>query len=359
MTTFLTPGPSEPYPKLRKFLDDAWDQRIISQSHRSATFTDIYKNTDAALRAIMDIPKNYQIVFLGSATEAMERIIQGVVKQRSHHFVYGAFSEKWFEIAQQLGKDPSVTKVEHGNHFDHQELSVPSDAELVCLTQNETSTGAAFPLEELNYVIDQAPKALIALDVVSSAPLVKLPWKKLDLVFFSIQKAFGLPAGLGVLIMSPRALKKAETINKEGASVGSYHSLLGLAEFGAQYQTPATPNVLGIYLLGRVAADMESIGINALITENRRRSALMYQTLENSRYLDPFIHEPTWRSFTVAVVSVNGGSQKLHDELVERELIPSKGYGTFKNAHLRLANFPSINPQSFDALIGHIKAFKA
>jgi phosphoserine aminotransferase len=358
MATFITPGPSQPYPKLRAFLSDALTQDVISLSHRSKPFMGIYKQTDETLKAIMEIPEDYRIVFMGSATEAMERIVEGVVISRSHHFVYGAFSEKWYEMAQQLGKKPTITKVEHGNHFTKKQLSVPEDTELVCLTQNETSTGAAFPLEVLNYVIDNAHDALIALDVVSSAPMIQLPWEKLDLVFFSVQKAFGLPAGLGVLIMSPKALKKAQYVQDQGISIGSYHSLLGLAEAGTKYQTPETPNVLGIYLLSRVARDMQEIGIKGIIAENRRRSALIYETLDNNRQIETFVKEPNWRSFTVAVIDIRGGSRRLHDELVERDLIPAKGYGSFKDQHLRLANFPSIETESFDSLISHIRSYE-
>jgi phosphoserine aminotransferase len=359
MATFFTPGPSEPYPKLRSYLNDAIAQNIVSESHRSSAFKGIYQQTDAALRAIMHIPKEYQIVFMGSATEAMERVLQGVIKKRSHHFVYGAFSEKWFEIAQQLGKQPTAIKIAPGSHFKRSDLTVPEDTELICITQNETSVGATFPLSELQHVIEQAPKSLVAVDIVSSAPLVTVPWEKLDLVFFSVQKAFGLPAGLGVLILSPRAIKKARSLQKAGQSIGSYHSLVSLAEQAEESQTPATPNVLGIYLLGRVAQDMQQIGITNIINENRRRAELLYSTVDNSNYLESFIVIPEWRSTTVVVINIRGGNKLLHDQLFAHELLPGQGYGSFKEDHLRIANFPSIDVQAFMTLIEHLSGYHA
>jgi phosphoserine aminotransferase len=103
---------------------------------------------------------------------------------------------------------------------------------------------------------------------------------------------------------------------------------------------------------------MQEIGIKGIIAENRRRSALIYETLDNNRQIETFVKEPNWRSFTVAVIDIRGGSRRLHDELVERDLIPAKGYGSFKDQHLRLANFPSIETESFDSLISHIRSYE-
>jgi phosphoserine aminotransferase len=359
MTTYFTPGPSEPYPQLHDFLEDAWEEHVISLSHRGEEFIALYMQTDNALRSLLTIPEDYQILFTGSATEAMERIVQGVVNKSSHHFVYGAFSLKWLEIARQLGKQPTVLQVNFGDHFSHSDLRVPKDAELVCITHNETSTGAAFPLKEINYIAEQSAQTLIAVDIVSSAPIVVLPWKRLDLVYFSIQKAFGLPAGLGVLVISPRALRKAQTLQNSGLGVGSYHSLVSLAEFAKTYQTPATPNVLGIYLLGRVADAMNIEGLDAIRAENQRRADQLYAIIDANPYFEPLVKAPEWRSQTVAVMTVQGGSKRLHDQLVMCDLLPSKGYGKFKEEQLRIANFPAINGLAYNKMLDFLSDYRS
>lgn len=355
---YLTPGPSQPHPKLRQYLDEAWEEDIVAISHRSSAFDVIYRRTDAALRALLDIPPDYQIMFTGSATEAMERVIQGVVKSRSHHFVNGAFSGKWFEIAQQLGKNPTASKVEPGQSFSKDDFKVPGDTELVCVVQNETSTGAAFPDSDLLKLTKLPNKPLIALDVVSSAPLTVLPLEGLDLVFFSVQKAFGLPAGLGVLIASPRAIAKAEQLRAEGVSLGSYHSLPQLAAAAEKFQTPETPNVLGIYLLGRVADEFVSRGVSSLRLENQARAQIIYETLHSHDHLEPFIADPRWRSNTVAVTIVHEGSDPLFESLKSRGLVLGKGYSSYKYQHIRIANFPATDSKSFDRLVTHLKSYR-
>lgn len=269
MGVFLTPGPSQPYPKLRDFMEDAWNADVMAISHRGKKFTDIYRRTDVALRALMDVPDGWQMMFLGSATEAMERLVQGVVADKSYHFVNGAFSKKWWEISGQLGKSASARAVVAGQGFEELGLEVAAGADLVCVTVNETSTGAVWPAAALAGLSTGPDGPLMAVDVVSAAPLVPVPWDQADAAFFSVQKAFGLPAGLGVLMLGPRALARSEALADSGMQTGSYHRLTELAKGAAKFQTPATPNVLGIYLLGRVAEDMLARGIGELRAENR------------------------------------------------------------------------------------------
>src|SRR5476651_1834405 len=95
---YFTPGPSQMYGGLVGYMQDAWDHDVMSISHRGEKFTDIYRRTDLALRELMDIPAEYNLMFLGSATESMERLIQGLSISRTHHFVNGAFSQKWRQI---------------------------------------------------------------------------------------------------------------------------------------------------------------------------------------------------------------------------------------------------------------------
>ncbi len=356
MAVYLTPGPSQPHQKLKQFIDNAWAEDIMAISHRGEEFREVYRRTDNALRQLMGIPADYRIMFLSSATEAMERIIQGVVDRRSHHFITGAFAEKWFQIAKQLGKQPTAVRATVGRGLKLSQLKVPKDTELICLTQNETSTGVALPDSFLRKLLGPASQPLVALDVVSSVPLTKLPWAKLDLVFFSVQKAFGLPAGLGVLIASSRALAKAQELRQRRTSTGSYHNLVELAETAADYQTPATPNVLNIYLLGRVCEDMLAQGIDKVRHLTQKRARLLYQAIDSNSHLQPFIKPAEWRSLTVVVVALPQ-SKKIHQALSQKGIVIGKGYRPFTDEHIRIANFPTIDEQIIKEVISHLKNF--
>ena len=352
---YVTSGPSHPHPRLREFLDDAWKQDIMAISHRGKAFSDVYSRTTSALRLLMEAPTDYVVMFVGSATEAMERTIQGVVTDRSHHFIQGEFAEKWYKIATQLGKHPTATRAQPGRSFPS--LLTPADTELVCITHNETSTGAIIPESVLGSLVTNEHQPLVALDVVSSAPMTSLPWPNLDLVFFSVQKAFGLPAGLGVLIASPRAIQKSQELAAAGLAVGSYHSLPQLSAAAKKFQTPATPNVLGVYLLGSVAEDMLSRGVANLRVENMKRAQHLYEIVSSNEHLQPFVTDKLWRSPTVIVAEVAQGSDPLLSHMEQQRMVLGKGYKDFADVHVRIANFPALDESTFEMLTQHLRQY--
>lgn len=342
MNIEFSPGPSQTYAKLTEYLQDAVDEGVMSMSHRSVRFADMYARTTNGLRELLDIPQDYHVWFLGSATEAMERIVQNTVERSSHHFVNGAFSEKFASIALQLGKHPTLTEAPWGEGFGLAQEAVPEGAELIAVTQNETSTGVAHGAEGIAQLHDRYPDKLIAVDVVSAVPYMTLDYTKVDCAFFSVQKGFGLPAGLGVLIASPRALARAEALHASGTSIGSYHSFIELAKNEAKHNTPETPNVLAIYLLGRVVADMLAMGAAALREQLAARAALLYAALEQHPHLVPAVQRPEHRSHTVIVAAVKHSPAVLIQDIRDTHgLALGAGYGQQKDTHIRIANFPA------------------
>lgn len=337
----FAPGPSQTYPQLRDYIDDALALDVPSISHRSRTFRELFRTTTDGLRQLLEIPDNYHVWFVGSATEAMERTIQSCVAERSHHFVNGAFSSKFESIASQLGKQTSDTTVEWGRGFDAQQLDVEADVELIAITQNETSTGVMVNQVLIHELRDRYPDKLIAVDIVSAAPHLSLDISDTDVAFFSVQKGFGLPAGLGVIIASPRALDRAGELAQQGMSIGSYHSFLELAKHEAKANTPETPNVLGIYLLGRVVADMLERDAKSMRARLDQHAANLYGVLDKHPRFQSSISDPTHRSSTVIVAELLHDQTQLFDYLSSKDIAIGTGYKHQKATHIRIANFPS------------------
>src|SRR5688572_3875864 len=202
-TINFTPGPSQLYFTAEDHVKKAFRDGIPSLSHRTKEFESISRDVTEGLRELLNVPANYQLVFCASATEIWERIIQNLVEENSHHLVNGAFSKKFFETATQLNKKPSLTEVKSGEGFG--DFNIPS-TELIALTQNETSTGVSLPLDYVNSFRAKNPDALIAVDAVSSLPYPAFDYSKVDSVFFSVQKGFGLPAGLGIWMVNERCI---------------------------------------------------------------------------------------------------------------------------------------------------------
>ncbi len=352
---FFTPGPSQIFPSVPVHLKKALKENIPSISHRSERFHQIFFDTTDSLRKLLNIPQNHSIFFLSSGTEAMERIIENGVEKYSLHFVNGAFSERFYQTATQLNKKAIKEEVAWGKTFDFESVVIPKKIEMICLTHNETSTGVALKMKDIYQIKKTNPQKLIVIDTVSSAPYINIDYSKIDGCFFSVQKGFGLPAGLAIMIASPRVLAKAQYLDKAGFSLGSYHSFLELQKYAKKNETPETPNVLAIYLLGKVIGDMIKIRIDKIRKEMGTKAKLLYDFLENNHQLKPFVTDVAARSQTVIVVDAIDGSEKVIQSLTSEGIIVGSGYGKYKGGQIRIANFPSIPMANMKKLIRALK----
>lgn len=351
------PGPSEPYPKFNQFFVDAINEQVHAISHRSAEFKQLYADTAAGLRALMNIPADYHIWFVASATEAMERIIQNTVEHTSHHVITGAFADRFAKMATELGKTVSADMSEWGSAINLDEIDVPERAELIAITQTETSTGVAIDPAAISRLAERYPHKLIAVDVVSSVPFVELDIARTDLVFFSVQKGFGLPAGLGVIIASPRALQRSRELQAKGQVIGTYHSFPELAAAEAKHFTPETPNVVWIYLLNRVIQDLLASDINLIRSQISAQAEQLYQAIDEHPELSPLVDDPAARSHTVIIAEVAGGNAPVMDALSGEGHHLGSGYAHLKDSHIRIANFPA-HLGTTDELLGHINRWQ-
>ncbi len=342
-TVFFTPGPSQLYPTVVSHFKQAFMDNIASISHRSKSYEQIYQETVSGISQMFNIPKNYYIFFVSSGTEAMERTIQNCVEEYSFHFVNGAFSKRFFTIAQALGKNPQKFESAIGVGFDFNNTPIPQNTELICLTHNETSSGVMLAAREI-YEISHKHRehgVLIALDIVSSVPIVDLDFSLLDVVFFSVQKGFGLPAGLGVMIVSPAAMQKAEILSRKGIIVGSYHSFINLKKFAQKNQNPETPPVLEIYILNHVIKDMLEVGIEKIRRQSAEKAEMIYDFLDNHQQFSAFVKDHKSRSQTVIVADVGVNQPQIMQYLESLGFIMGNGYGSCKSTQIRIANFPS------------------
>lgn len=341
--TFFTPGPSQLFPTVKNHIHEGLAHNIGSISHRSELFQSLYSSLCNSLQRLFGIPQEYSIFVVSSGTEAMERIIQNCVDKKSYHFFNGTFSKRFYQTAIDMQKQPEKYEVAHGQGYEMERVSIKNDIELICMTHNETSTGVMIP-EEFIYNVKRAyPDLLLAIDIVSSVPYVALDYKKIDIAFFSVQKGFGLPAGLGVIVLSPRAIERASFLLARGKTVGaSYRRFTDMKAYAARYQTKETPNVFAMYLLGKVLDDLNTIGIEKIRKKTDKNAAFIYDIFKkHQKTYETFVQDPMWQSKTVLVAKVSGGSQRIIQEANEQGFVIGSGYGEYKKTHIRIANFPA------------------
>ncbi|NJN42027.1 MAG: alanine--glyoxylate aminotransferase family protein [Flammeovirgaceae bacterium] len=295
----FSPGPSQLYFTVPDHIRSALRENMGSLSHRSTKFKSLYQEVVEGLQALMQIPPTHSVYLLSSASEIFERSLTSLVDTSSFHFVNGAFAEKYFETSIALGKRASRIDAAYGKEFNS--LEITANTELICITHNETSTGTSFPLQSIYGLKAENPDVLISVDAVSSAPIPSFDFTQIDSLFFSVQKGFGLPAGLGVWIVNEQCVERANRLLIEKKIHNTFHNIPNLEKYYKSFQTPETPNVLSIYLLAKVIQDMQRRGIEMIRKETAYKSALLYHTLAGSSVLTPFVKKREWQSSTVIV----------------------------------------------------------
>ncbi len=338
------PGPSRVYSNIPEYIYDAYREGILTANHRSETFHKLMAKLKRLLRVKLEVPKNYEIVFTSSATECWAILAQSLTVKESLHIFNGAFGEKWHEAASGIHGKTEAIAFDPQEEFDLSFLP-ESYTDLVCITQNETSNGTQISNAIIKGIREKLPKALLAIDATSSMGGIALEIKQADIWYASVQKCFGLPAGLAVMILSPNAVKRAQEIDDRSR----YNSLLNILKHYQRNEAPYTPNVTNIYLLSRVLE--KSKGIQELNEKVLSRAAAWYQFFEQTSLFKPYIKNAAVRSQTVIALEQDSNSiARVKKDAKSLGIILGNGYGSLKDHTFRIANFPAIKGKEIELL---------
>jgi aspartate aminotransferase-like enzyme len=163
----------------------------------------------------------------------------------------GVFGERFCAIAAELGADVKRLSVEWGRAPEPEELRRAIQKEkglkAVFLTQNETSTGVALPMEALAKVVKEETDALLVVDAISSLGAMPLPMETLgiDLGITGSQKAWGVPPGMSMLFLGSRAIDALE----RGKTPRFYFDLRRYRKAKDKGNFPFTPSISILYAL--------------------------------------------------------------------------------------------------------------
>ncbi|HSZ24409.1 MAG TPA: aminotransferase class V-fold PLP-dependent enzyme, partial [Cytophagaceae bacterium] len=253
------------------------------------------------------------------------------------------------------GRKAYLEKADFGKGFYPEKITIPADAEIICLTYNETSSGVSMPIEDITKFREKNKEALLFVDAVSALPYPAFDYSTIDSTFFSVQKCFGLPAGLGVWIVNQRCMDKANSLLKKGKSIGTYHTLPSLLSKGKDNQTPETPNVWNIYLLSKVVKDFNEKGISTIRRETEIKAKMLYDYIGSSQNFSYAVEEPTHRSFTTIVANTKIPASEINKKLEPFDMVIGSGYSSYKETQVRISNFPAISIEQTEALIEKMK----
>lgn len=249
---------------------------VMEMSHRSKVYDTIIKDTEAALRRVMDIPENYKVLFLqGGATTQFAAIPMNLLKTgKADYAVTGNFANNAFKEAKKFG-DIHVAFSSKETNFDHvpsqEELDIRSDADYFYICANNTIYGTEFHYDP------ETPAGVPLVADMSSNILTKpVDVSKYGVIYAGAQKNMG-PAGVTVVIVREDLLGHYP--------LEKYPVMLDwktMADKESMYNTPPT---YGIYVLGLVLEWVEQMGgVKAMQELAAKRSGMLYDYLDGQDF---------------------------------------------------------------------------
>ncbi|HXV36238.1 MAG TPA: aminotransferase class V-fold PLP-dependent enzyme, partial [Myxococcota bacterium] len=194
--------------------------RALSRSmedHRGANFPEFSRPLFADLKRLLKTTDGEVFVFPSSGTGAWEATLLNTLAPGDRVLAsrFGTFSHLWIDMCERLGLKVDALEVEWGEGvpLDRYRAVLERDegheirAVLVC--HNETATGVTSDLAGVRAVLDELQHpALLFVDGVSSIGSIdfRMDEWRVDCAVTGSQKGLMLPAGLGIVGVSQKAL---------------------------------------------------------------------------------------------------------------------------------------------------------
>ena len=247
---------------------------VMEMSHRSAIFEGIIKEAESNLRSLMNIPKNYKVLFLqGGASLQFAMIPMNLMKNKvADYIVTGQWAKKAYQEGQLYGQANKIASSEDKTFSyipDCSDLPISDNADYVYICENNTIYGTKY--QELP---NTKGKELIS-DVSSCFLSEPMDVSKYGMIFGGVQKNIG-PAGMVIAIIR-------EDLITEDVLAGT-PTMMQYKVHEAAESMYNTPNCYGIYMCGKVFKWIQSMGgLEAMKVHNEKKAQILYDFLDNSK----------------------------------------------------------------------------
>lgn len=246
---------------------------VMEMSHRSKEYQAIIDSAFSSLREVMQIPDNYNILFMqGGATAQFDAVPLNLMKKGSADFVdTGMWSKKAIKLAKKYGNVRVLASSEE-SAYDHipefNEADIDPNADYFYMCMNNTVAGTRFTK------LPDTKGVPIVTDMSSCILSEVYDVSKFGLIFASAQKNMG-PAGVAAVIVRDDLMDSCMDITPE-----LYNYKVNF-EKGSMLNTPPTYTIYMLKLMLDWVKEMG--GVAELQKINEKKAAMLYDYLDNSK----------------------------------------------------------------------------
>lgn len=286
---------------------------VPMQDMRAHDFGNLTLGLFSDLKKVFKTETGHVFLLPGSGTGAWEAAITNTLNPGDRVLMarHGMFSTLWVEMAERLGLDVEVVDVAWGAACPAAEfarrLAADTDGRIkaVFVTQNETATGVSSDVAAIRRALDGAfHEALLFVDGVSSIASIDFRMEEwgVDLAVTGSQKGLMLPAGLGILGVSAKAMAASKTSTMRRA----YFELADQAKNNATGYFPYTPPTQLFHGLRRSLDRIMAEGLENVFNRHTRLASGVRAAVA-AWGLTPAAEHPSIASNTVTAIRVPEG----------------------------------------------------
>ena len=220
-TLLMIPGPVEFEPAVMQAMGEP------TTSHVAPAFIEAFGQALQDLQLVFDSPTGQPLVLAGSGTLAMDCAGANLVEPGDNALVVdtGYFSERFSHILERYGAQVTRLSTSPGSRPTLEQVKSALESgsfKLLTITHVDTSTAVIAEVKEMAALCKKYG-VLVIVDGVCSVAGEELhmdAWG-VDLALTASQKAIGVPPGLALLMIGPRAL---EAFQKRNTPVLNYYA---------------------------------------------------------------------------------------------------------------------------------------
>ena len=319
---------------------------VMGTSHRQAPVKNTVGSVREGLTSLFNLPAGWEIVMgNGGSTVFWDVATFGLIRERSHHLVFGEFSSKFAEASAAAPHlaDPIIVSSDPGTH-----PASASDAscDIYAYPHNETSTGVAMS------PVRPATDGLVVVDATSAAGGLMWDPSQVDVYYFAPQKCFASDGGLWLAACSPAAIERIREIKATKRWMPASLDLSIALDNSVANQTYNTPALATLIMLDEQVKWINSNGGLSWAASRCAESARnMYSWAESRAFATPFVANPAQRSDVVATIDIDGvDANQISAILRANGVVDTDSYRKLGRNQIRVGMFPAIDPADISAL---------
>jgi alanine-glyoxylate transaminase/serine-glyoxylate transaminase/serine-pyruvate transaminase len=286
---------------------------VVMEDHRSSDFPKLTLPLFEDLKKVFKTRDGQVVIYPSSGTGAWEAALTNTRSPGDKLLAarFGQFSHLWIELARRHGLEVIVQEEEWGTGANpdriEEALRADKSHEIkgVMVVHNETATGVTSDVAAVRRAIDAAGHpALLYVDGVSSIGSIDFRMDEwgVDFAITGSQKGLMLPAGLGIVCASQKALGQM----KDATCRRAYFEFTDHMKANATGYFPYTPALPLLYGLRESLAMLQEEGLENVFARHRHLAAGARAAVR-AWGLKTCAKEPRWNSDTVTAIMVPHG----------------------------------------------------